>query len=205
MTRVYNEKGVVQPVTVLHVGGNIVTQVKSVEKEGYSSVQVAYGDQKESRLSKSQQGHLKKAGVTPKSILREFRAEAGDWKAGVAVPPSVFVKGQKVDVMGESKGRGFAGVVKKHGMAGQPETHGSMMHRRNGSIGNRSTPGRIWKNKGMPGHMGTDRVTTQNLEVVQVRDEDGVILVKGAIPGATGSIVIVCEAIKKPKAVVAKK
>lgn len=199
MTRVYDDKGVARTVTVIHVGDNVVTQIKTSEKEGYEGVQVGYNDQKESRVNKQQLGHFKKAGVTPKSRLREFRVSAGELTLGAKVPITLFASGQLVDIIGVSKGKGFAGVLKKHNMSGQNETHGSMMHRRTGAIGMRSTPGRIWKNAGMPGHLGSERKTVQNLLVVQVREQDQVILVQGAVPGANGGYVIVRESVKHPK------
>ena len=207
MTRVYDEKGVVHPVTVIHVADNVVTQIKTVEKDGYESVQVGYSDQKESRVTKQQLGHFKKAGVTPKSRVREFRTTAGELALGAKLPITAFEVGQFVDVIGVSKGKGFAGVLKKHNMSGQNETHGSMMHRRTGAIGMRSTPGRIWKNAGMPGHLGSENKTIQNLQVVQVREQDQVLLIHGAVPGANGSYVIVRKAVKqkKQKKEVAKK
>ncbi len=198
MTRVYNDKGEVQPVTVIHVGGNVVTQVKTAAKDGYDAVQLAYDDQKEHRLAKAQQGHFKKAGALPKRASREFRCEAGDLAPGAAVPAGRFAAGQFVDVIGVTKGKGFAGIMKKHNTRGQGETHGSMMHRRPGAIGMRSTPGRIWKNASMPGHLGDDRQTVQNLQIVQVREGDGVIVVRGSVPGAAGRYVIVRPAKKKP-------
>ncbi len=199
MTRVYDETGRLRPVTVLRVGGNVVTQIKTTEKDGYSAVQLGFDAQKPHRLNKSVLGHLKKAGVDPVRVLREFRTtDTASLKPGDKIPASTFAQGQFVDVIGESKGKGFAGVVKKHNADGQPETHGSMMHRRTGAIGMRSTPGRIWKNASMPGHLGTDRKTVQNMQVVGVRDEDGVLLVEGAVPGAPGTFVLVRPAIKKP-------
>lgn len=205
MTRFYDEKGVVHPVTVIHVGENVVTQVKTQDKDGYESIQLGYGDKKESRTAKAQLGHFKKAGITPKARLREFRRAAGDLTAGSKVTATLFEVGQRVDVIGVSKGKGFAGAIKKHNMSGQPESHGSMMHRRTGAIGMRSTPGRIWKNAGMPGHLGSERKTIQNLTVLQVREQDQVLLVQGAVPGANGSYLIVREAVKKSKAKNVKK
>jgi large subunit ribosomal protein L3 len=198
MTRVYDSNGKVTPVTVIEAGGNLLVQIKTAEKEGYNAVQVGFDAQKESRLNKAELGHFKKAGIEPKKLLREFRLPEGV-QAGPEVDLSVtqFEPGEFVDIIGQSKGKGFQGVVKKHGFAGQPAAHGSKMHRRNGAIGNRSTPGRIWKNMGMPGHLGDDRVTVQNLRVVQVRGEDNVILVSGAVPGANGSYVVVRPAKKK--------
>jgi large subunit ribosomal protein L3 len=199
MTRLYDEKGRVTPATVIEAGGNRVLQVKTVEKDGYNAVQVGFGDQKPHRVSKAQAGHFAKSSSTPKKFVREFRLGSEAPVAEQAdVPVGVFEVGQFVDVIGQSKGKGFQGVVKKHNFEGQPASHGSMMHRRNGAIGNRSTPGRVWKNMGMPGHLGDERVTVQNLRVLQVREEDGVILVSGAVPGAKGSNVIVRPAKKKP-------
>jgi large subunit ribosomal protein L3 len=205
MTRVYDERGRATAATVIEAGDNRVLQVKTPEKDGYSAVQVGFDTQKEQRVTAPLLGHFKKGGSEPKKVVREFRLEDGQ-----AVPEdfvldlNVFKPGQLVDVIGRSKGHGFQGVMKKHGMAGQPASHGSMMHRRNGAIGNRSTPGRVWKNMGMPGHMGDRRVTVQNLRVVQVREADKAIVIAGAIPGANGSYVIVRPAIKHPVGAMAK-
>jgi large subunit ribosomal protein L3 len=199
MTRLYDEKGRVTTATVIEAGGNRVLQVKSAEKDGYNAVQLGFGDQKAQRVGKAQGGHFAKSSSSPKKFVREFRLGDGETapeSADVAV--TVFEVGQFVDVIGQSKGKGFQGVVKKHNFDGQPASHGSMMHRRNGAIGNRSTPGRVWKNMGMPGHMGDERVTVQNLRVIQIREDDGVIVVSGAVPGAKGSNVIVRPAKKKP-------
>ena len=197
MTRVYDEKGVATPVTVIEAGGNTALQVKTTDHDGYAGVQVGFDVQKEQRVTQPLLGHFKKAGSEPKKFLKEFRLPDGTTLEG-AVDLSVaqFAVGDVVDVVGRSKGKGFQGVIKKHNMDGQGASHGSMMHRRNGAIGNRSTPGRIWKNMGMPGHMGDERVTVQNLKVVQVRPDEGVILISGAVPGANGGYVIVRPAIK---------
>ena len=197
MTRVYDANGKATPVTVIEAGGNTVLQVKSQETNGYDSVQVGFDSQKESRVSKSLLGHFKKANAEPKKFVREFRLSSpveGELDLGV----SQFEVGQFVDVIGRSKGKGFQGVVKKHNFAGQPAAHGSKMHRRNGAIGNRSTPGRVWKNMGMPGHLGDEQVTVQNLRIVQVRPDENLILICGAVPGANGSYVVVRPARKKP-------
>jgi large subunit ribosomal protein L3 len=196
MTRVYDADGKATPVTVIEAGGNTVLQVKSQEKNGYDSVQVGFDSQKESRVSKPLLGHFKKANAEPKKFVREFRLSfpvEGELNLGV----SQFEVGQFVDVIGRSKGKGFQGVVKKHNFAGQPAAHGSKMHRRNGAIGNRSTPGRVWKNMGMPGHLGDEQVTVQNLRIVQVRPDENLILICGAVPGANGSYVVVRPARKK--------
>jgi len=197
MTRVYDQSGRVTPVTVIAAGGNTVVQTKTVEKEGYAAIQVGFDEQKPQRVNKPELGHFKKAGVGAKKHLRGIRS-SGDGAAfeGVDLSVKQFEVGDIVDVIGRSKGKGFQGIVRKHNAAGQPASHGSMMHRRPGAIGMRSTPGRVWKNQSMPGHMGDERKTVQNLRVVQIREEEGVILVSGAVPGAIGSYVVVRPAIK---------
>jgi len=206
MTRVYDDKGVIIPVTVIEAGGNTVLQKKTTETHGYNGVQLGFDGQKEHRVTKQMIGHFKKAGSEPKKFVREFRLP-DNVKLEDAVDFSVkhFEVGDVVDVIGQSKGHGFQGVLKKHGMGGQPASHGSMMHRRNGAIGNRSTPGRVWKNMGMPGHMGDDRITVQNLRVVQVNPDDNCILISGAIPGKPGSDVVIRPAKKVKKKEAAKK
>jgi len=204
MTRVYDDKGRISAATVISTGGNRILQVKTTEKDGYNAIQVGYEDQKPQRVSKAQTGHFAKSSSTPKKFIREFRLKDGvAAPESVDLPETVFEVGQYVDVIGQSKGKGFQGVVRRFRFAGQPETHGSMMHRRNGAIGNRSTPGRVWKNMGMPGHMGDERITIQNLRILQVRQEDGVIVVSGAIPGAKGTNVVVRPSIKNKKPKVA--
>jgi large subunit ribosomal protein L3 len=201
MTRLFDaEAGSMIPVTVIEVSGNTILQVKTVEKDGYSAVQVGYGDQKEQRVNKADLGHFKKHGSTPKRHIQEFR-----FKDGAAAPEThpgldTFTAGQWIDVIGTTKGRGFQGAVKRHGFGGLKMTHGSMMHRRTGAIGCRSTPGRVWKNQKMPGHMGDVPRTIQNLKVVAVRPEDGVILVYGAVPGPKGGLVTIRPAKKKTAA-----
>jgi large subunit ribosomal protein L3 len=198
MTRLFDQQaGIMIPVTVIDVSGNTILQSKSADKDGYSAVQVGFDDQKEQRVSKPALGHFKKAGSSPKRFIREFRFENGAALPEAHPGMEVFTAGQWVDVIGESKGKGFQGAVKRHGFGGLRMTHGSMMHRRTGAIGCRSTPGRVWKNQKMPGHMGTTRITVQNLKVVAVRPEDGVILVSGAVPGTKGSYLTVRAAKKK--------
>lgn len=197
MTRVYDDKGKATPVTVIEAGGNTALQIKTEDSDGYSSVQVGFDAQKPQRVTQPLLGHFKKVSSEPKKFIREFRLPEGTALEGaVDLNVSQFAVGDVVDVIGKSKGKGFQGVMKKHNMAGQPASHGHMMHRRNGAIGNRSTPGRIWKNMGMPGHMGDERITVQNLRVVQVRPEEGVILISGAVPGANGGYVVIRPAIK---------
>jgi large subunit ribosomal protein L3 len=201
MTRVYDANGKATPVTVIEAGGNTVVQVKNEDTDGYSAVQVGFDSQKESRVTKPLIGHFKKANSEPKKFVREFRLPDGmKVDADLNVSVNQFQPGEFVDVIGRSKGKGFQGVVKKHGFAGQPASHGSKTHRRNGAIGNRSTPGRVWRNMGMPGHMGDERVTVQNLRIVQVRPEENLILVSGAVPGSNGSYVVVRPAKKKEDA-----
>ncbi|HSP43228.1 MAG TPA: 50S ribosomal protein L3 [Luteolibacter sp.] len=198
MTRLFDEQaGTMIPVTVIDVSGNTILQTKTPDKDGYSAVQIGYGDQKEFRVTKPALGHFKKSGSTPKRFIREFRFETGADLPESHPGVETFTAGQWVDVIGDSKGKGFQGAVKRHGFGGLRMTHGSMMHRRTGAIGCRSTPGRVWKNQKMPGHMGTTRTTVQNLKVIAVRPEDGVILVSGAIPGTKGSYVTVRPAKKK--------
>jgi large subunit ribosomal protein L3 len=198
MTRLFDEEArVMIPVTVIDVSGNTILQSKTTEKEGYSAVQIGFDDQKEQRVSKPALARFKKAGSAPKRFIKEFRFEAGAQLPEEHPGVALFSAGQWVDVVGVSKGKGFQGAVKRHGFGGLRMTHGSMMHRRTGAIGCRSTPGRVWKNQRMPGHMGNTRSTVQNLKVVAVRPEDGVILISGAVPGTKGSYVTVRPAKKK--------
>lgn len=200
MTRVFTEAGDSVPVTVVEVSPNRVTQVKTAELDGYSAIQVTAGTRKANRLSKSLAGHFAKAGSEAGDGLWEFRADAQDLSElapGSELTVTLFSEGQKVDVTGTSKGKGFAGVIKRHNFSMQDATHGnSLSHRAPGSIGQCQTPGRVWKGKKMAGHMGSARVTTQSLEIVRVDAENNLLLVKGAIPGATGSRVIVRPSIK---------
>ena len=199
MTRIYDDSGTAVAVTVIEAEPNEVTQVKTVESDGYAAVQVAFDSVKEKSVSKPMKGHFAKAGVSPKRRLKEFRVEDGSQPALASkVDVTIFEVGQMVDVIGLSKGRGFQGVVHRYNFSGQPDSHGSKMHRRTGSVGAGSTPGRVWKNSRMPGHMGDRKVTVQNLKVMQVRNDDQIILVKGAVPGARGSYVMIREAVKHP-------
>jgi large subunit ribosomal protein L3 len=199
MTQVYDGENNLVPVTVVQAGPCPVTQVKTAAKDGYDAVQIGFGEQKESRLSAAELGHLKKAGVSPVSHLQEIRlAGAAEVKVGDVFTVEKFAAGQMVDVIGTVKGRGFQGVMKRHDMAGQPDSHGHMMHRRIGSIGMRQTPGHVFKGKRMPGHMGSVQRTAQNLRVVQVLAEKNLLLIKGSFPGANGELVLVRPA-KKSK------
>src|SRR6476646_9385079 len=203
MTNVYDEKGRLCPVTVIAAGDNILLRRLTEENEGYSAVQVGFGAQKESRVSKALIGEFKKAGVEPQRLVREFRLRKDLPEGDVNLSVTQFQPGDFVDVIGRSKGKGFQGVMKKHNFHGQGAAHGSKTHRRIGAVGNRSTPGRIWKNQGMPGHLGDERVTVQNLRVMQVRESEKIILISGAVPGANGSYVVVRPAIKNPAALLA--
>ncbi len=200
MTHIYDENGKFIPVTVVDVSENEVLQVKTADADGYSAVQVGFANKKESRANKAELGHVKKAGSTSKYHIREFRVDGETPAPGTALTAEQFAKGQWVDVIGVTKGRGFAGGVKRHKFKGQRQTHGSMMHRRTGAIGCRLTPGRVWKNQRMPGHMGVDRCTVQNLQVVAVRPEDNIVLISGSVPGSKGGLVILRPAKKKPLA-----
>lgn len=199
MTQVFNDQGVHVPVTVIQAGPCVVVQRKTRDNDGYESAQIGFEERKEKRLTKAQQGHFKKAGVTGKRILQEVKLDAGeDVKVGQTVTVEMFTGVSHVDVIGMTKGRGFQGVVKRHQFMGGAAAHGSMMHRRSGAIGNRTWPARIFKNKRMPGHMGHVQVTTQNLVLVGIKGEDNVLLIEGAVPGPVGGIVMVRKSIKKP-------
>lgn len=200
MTSVYDARGRLHPVTVIATGDNVLLRRLTNENDGYAAVKVAFDSQKESRMTKALLGEFKKAGLEPKRFIREFRLRSDLSEGEIDLSVAQFQAGDYVDVIGRSKGKGFQGVMKKHNFAGQGAAHGSKTHRRNGAIGNRSTPGRIWKNMGMPGHLGDERVTVQNLQVLQVREAEKVILVSGAVPGCNGSYVVVRPAIKNPKA-----
>ena len=205
MTSVYDANGRMRPVTVIAAGDNVIVRRITAENDGYSAIKVGFDVQKESRVNKAELGEFTKAGVEPKKFVREFRLQADAADGEINLSVTQFQPGDFVDVIGRSKGKGFQGVMKKHNFAGQGAAHGSKTHRRNGAIGNRSTPGRIWKNMGMPGHMGDERVTVQNLQVMQVREAEKVILISGAVPGPNGSYVVVRPAIKRPAKEGAKK
>ena len=198
MTRIFTEAGASVPVTVIEVTPNRVSQVKTTDTDGYNAVQVTAGEKKASRVSKAAAGHFAKANVAAGDSLLEFRTEeVAELNVGDELTVTRFEAGQIVDVTGTSKGKGFQGGIKRWNFSMQDATHGnSLSHRSNGSIGQCQTPGRVWKGKKMSGHMGAERVTTQNLEVVRVDAESNLILVKGALPGATGGQLIIKPAIK---------
>lgn len=196
MTRVFTEEGQSVAVTVIHVTPNRVSQVKNVATDGYSALQITYGEKKASRLTKAEAGHFAKANVEAGRGVMEFRTEEA-LNVGDELTAAQFEAGQKVDVTGSSKGKGFQGGVKRWNFRTQDMTHGnSLSHRAPGSIGQCQTPGRVWKGKKMAGHMGAEQVTTQSLEIVRVDAENNLLLIKGAVPGATGSDVIVKPAVK---------
>jgi large subunit ribosomal protein L3 len=197
MTQVFGKDGVLIPVTVLQAGPLYVTQIKTVENDGYSAVQVAYGDIRDTLVSKPLKGHFAKAGIANKRFIREFKFEnATDFKVGQEVKADIFAEGDRVDVTAKSKGKGFQGAIKRHGLSRGPMKHGSKYHRHAGSNSSATSPGKVFKGKKMPGQMGNVRVTVQNLEVVRVDAEKNLILVKGAVPGSKKSLVILKESVK---------
>lgn len=194
MTQIFLEDGRAVPVTVIEAGPCRVVQKKSVGSDGYEAVQIGYHEMKESRVNKPVKGHFKKAGVAATRHLREFRCDTSDVELGMDVTVDIFAKGEKVSIVGTSKGKGFQGVMKRHNFSGGGATHGSMFHREPGGIGSSAWPSRVWKNKRLPGHMGDARVTTKGLEVVEVRSGDNLLLVKGAVPGGKGGVLIINKA-----------
>ncbi|MBE5963339.1 MAG: 50S ribosomal protein L3 [Lachnospiraceae bacterium] len=200
MTQIFNEDGVLTPVTVLQAGPCVVTQVKTVENDGYSAVQVGFVDKKDYLVNKPQKGHFDKAGVSYKRYVREFRLDnAEEFSVKDEIKADVFVAGDKVDATAVSKGKGFQGAIKRHGQSRGPMAHGSKFHRHAGSNGSATTPGKVFKGKGMPGHMGAKKITIQNLEVVRVDVENNLILVKGAVPGPKKSLVTLKDTVKAGK------
>ena len=198
MTQIFDEKGKVIPVTVIEAGPCVVSQVKTVETDGYNAIQLGFGDVKESKMNKPEKGHFAKANIAPKKHLREFRVDEIEEgvTVGTEVKADTFEVGDKIDVQGTTKGKGFQGVIKRHGQSRGPMGHGSMYHRRPGSMGPTSTPGRVFKGKKLPGHMGRVTVTIQNLDVVKVDMDKNVILIKGSVPGAKGAILKLRTSVK---------
>jgi len=195
MTQIFNESGEVVPVTVVSVEGNVVLQLKTTEVDGYEAVQLGFGDIKEGRQNKPQKGHAAKANATPKRFIKEIRTSVADFEIGQEIKADTFAAGEMVDVTGTSKGKGFAGAIKRHNQSRGPMAHGSRYHRRPGSMGP-VAPNRVFKGKLLPGHMGGEQITVQNLEIVKVDAERGLLLVKGAIPGARKSQVVIKTAVK---------
>ena len=197
MTQIFNEDGVLTPVTVLQAGPCVVTQVKTVENDGYSAIQVGFGDIREKLVNKPKKGHFAKAGVDAKRFVKEFRFEdAESYTLGQEIKADIFAVGDKIDATAKSKGKGFQGAIKRHGQSRGPMAHGSKYHRHAGSNGSATTPGRVFKGKHMPGHMGAVKVTVQNLEVVRVDADQNLILVKGSVPGPKKSLVMLKESVK---------
>lgn len=200
MTQVFAEDGSFIPVTVLQAGPCPVVQVKTAEKDGYDAVQVGFGDIREKLVNKPNKGHFAKANVAVKRFLKEFRFDnAAEYSVGQEIKADIFSAGDKIDASGVSKGKGYAGAIKRFGLSRGPMGHGSKYHRHAGSNGPATTPGRVFKGKHMPGQMGNVNVTVQNLEVVRVDVENNMILVKGAVPGAKKSLVILKETVKSGK------
>jgi large subunit ribosomal protein L3 len=200
MTQIFNENGELVPVTVLQAGPCAVTQVKTVDNDGYDAVQVGFVDKRNKLVNKPQKGHFEKAGVSYKRYVREFRFEnAAEYKLADEIKADIFAEGDRVDVTAISKGKGFQGAIKRHGQSRGPMAHGSKYHRHAGSNGSCSDPSRVFKGKRMPGHMGSVQVTVQNLDVVRVDAENNVILVKGAVPGPKKSLVTLKETVKAEK------
>ncbi len=198
MSQIFDERGVAYPVTLIEAGPCYVTQIRRPESEGYSAVQLGFGETHPKRLSGGEIGHLKTANLPPLRFLREFRTKSLDVSVGDVMKADVFTVGERVDVMGTSKGKGFAGAVKRYHFAGGPKTHGqSDRHRAPGSNGSGTTPGRVYKGSRRPGHMGDERVTVQSLKVVLVDAERNLIGVHGAVPGSKGGLVIINEARKQ--------
>ena len=197
MTQIFDEKGTLVPVTVLQAGPCVVTQVKTVANDGYSAVQVGFVDKREKLVNKPVKGHFDKAGVSYKRFVREFRLDdAENYSVKDEMKADVFAAGEKVDATAISKGKGFQGAIKRHGQSRGPMAHGSKFHRHQGSNGACSDPSKVFKGKGMPGHMGSKRITIQNLEVVRIDAENNLILVKGAVPGPKKALVTLKETVK---------
>ena len=200
MTQIFNEDGVLTPVTVLQAGPCVVTQIKTVENDGYEAVQVGFMDKREKLVNKPLKGHFDKAGVSYKRYIREFKLEdAESYALGQEIKADIFVAGDKIDVTASSKGKGVQGAIKRHGQSRGPMAHGSKFHRHAGSNGSSSDPSRVFKGKKMPGQMGNKKVTVQNLEIVRVDAENNLLLVKGAVPGPKKAMVTIKETVKSGK------
>ena len=199
MTQIFDEHGKVIPVTVIEAGPCTVVQIKTKDADGYEAVQLGFGEVKANKVVKPKAGHFKKANVEPKKHLREFRLEEISYNVGDELKADVFTAGEFVDITGTTKGKGFQGVIKRHGQSRGPMGHGSMYHRRPGSMGSTSTPGRVYKGKNLPGHMGVETVTVQNLEIVKVDSDKNVLLIKGSVPGNKGAILKIRNSSKSTK------
>lgn len=197
MTQIFNDNGALVPVTVLQAGPCVVTQIKTVENDGYSAVQVGFGDIREVLVNKPRKGHFAKAGVANKRFLKEFKFDnAADYKVGQEIKADIFTEGDRIDATATSKGKGFQGAIKRYNQSRGPMAHGSKFHRHAGSNGAATSPGRVFKGKHMPGHMGSVKVTVQNLEVVRIDTQNNIILVKGAVPGPKKAMVMLKGTVK---------
>lgn len=197
MTQIYTGRGERVPVTIVTAGPCRVVQKRTREAHGYEAVQLSFDEVQERKLSKPVRGHYKKAQVPPARYLREFKGDPEEYEVGTIVTADLFQKGEHIDVTGISKGKGFAGSIKRHHFAGGPATHGSMFHRAPGSIGSSSWPSRVWKGKRLPGHMGSEQVTVQGLEIVEVRREDNLLFIRGAVPGSAGTLLLLRRSKKR--------
>lgn len=196
MTQILTDQGKAIPVTVIEASPSVVTQIKTAETDGYTAVQIGFDEVRENLLNNPQKGHLNKAGVKPLRVLREFRVDnVEEYQVGQEIKVDIFAEGDKIDVVGTSKGRGFAGVIKRHGYHRGPMSHGSKYHRGVGSLG-AMEPARVFKGRKLPGHLGVERVTVQNLEVVRVDAERNLLAVKGAVPGPRGGLLVIKNAVK---------
>lgn len=196
MTQIY-DKGKLVPVTIIQLGPCKVIQIKNNEKDGYSAAQIGFVEKKKKNVTKPLMGHYKASQSAPYQYLREFKGDLSDMALGQVIQADLFAKGEKIDVQGVSIGKGFQGVMRRHHFSGGPATHGSMFHRAPGSIGASSFPSRVWKNQRMGGHMGNRTVTIQSLMVVEVRKDENILFVKGAVPGSKGSLLVLKKGIKK--------
>ncbi len=201
MTQIFDDNGLSVPVTVIEAGPCAVIQSKNIENDGYSAVKIGFVDIAEKKLNKPDKGVFSKTKVAPKKVIKEFRVEEADkFEVGQEIKAAdMFAAGDRIDVSGVSKGKGFQGMIKRHGQSRGPETHGSMYHRRPGSMGAGTNPGRVFKGKKLAGHMGSEKITVQNLDIVRVDAERNLLLVKGAVPGPKGGILIVKDTVKSGK------
>lgn len=198
MTQIFDQDGNIIPVTVIEAGPCMITQVKTLENDGYSAVQLAFGEAKEKNVTKPIKGHFAKANIAPKKYLREFRLDSLEgYSVGSEIKADIFIAGDRVDISGTSKGKGFQGVIKRHNAHRGPMEHGSMYHRRPGSMGATTSPGRVFKGKKLPGHMGNEKITIQNLDVVGVDAEKNILLVRGAVPGQKGGLLYITDTVKQ--------